>query len=646
MLSLAWIVNIALALLVDKSQQPGSAQGLYDQVLSVWARAGGQPLAEEQADEVLRLVHAAWDRMQDAPLQREFEHLSWGELVEDPFVRQRAAHDLAEAVSARDLELEGGFPARHGGHPGDPRVSFSDVSRDETGWWTDPGEVLALLSARPGDGVGDSSDGAWPPRIYWTVLSTGEHRIDLAPTDLNPFTSGVGAGGKIIDSFDLQVASGENERKRLDGIRRKIADGSATIDDVTYALLGTVPMQMGPNGAQGGWYNPDDTRACRGARHALTTPQIVHEDAHALTRLGFSVPQGALTLPPILDGHMWDQWVSGAANRDPPPVSSPDPIAYARFLRKLTRQGKYRYDEDGISKWMHEASRVALERYWEHRLRDFLAHSASSASASSAPGAEREPWEPQTLVDLLARAEVALQGQARQLDLFHALDIPGEDGTDEASIRAHLRHPEPRVSRRNAALAVHRAQIGVVNPAYGHWRDVLIDWIRWGGADDRAYENAIDHASLTDDVEMLTAAIDLPSPDNRERTVNAMVRLGQDQAVARALLAEDNPKVVAAAISAARWQEEDQDRSSAGRSKGRARARALVDVESWIEHLEDLPSVAELPGGVWTDYKYKTLAEGLLESLAPDWMKGFESPEDERLHGRVQAVRDHRGWTS
>ncbi len=59
---------------------------------------------------------------------------------------------------------------------------------------------------------------------------------------------------------------------------------------------------MGPNGAQGGWYNLEDHYANRGGKQGMTVEEMMMQDAASLKKLGLAVPQSALdgTLPPDL----------------------------------------------------------------------------------------------------------------------------------------------------------------------------------------------------------------------------------------------------------------------------------------------------------------------------------------------------------
>jgi hypothetical protein len=194
-------------------------------------------------------------------------------------------------------------------------IPFSSIKKDpQEGWYADwanePGSVQDLADVNVGDKVSDQSLNFTP---YWTVNGVDEakSRIYLDPIEPNPFVTGIGAGGAKIGDFDMEVFSGEYERKRVDSILKDVKTGNVhSISDVAYLLLGTVPLQMGPNGAQGGWYNAGDTGSNRGGKQQLDPRTIMMKDAETLkSQFRFAVPQKALSGQ--LDPHVWTNFVNG-----------------------------------------------------------------------------------------------------------------------------------------------------------------------------------------------------------------------------------------------------------------------------------------------------------------------------------------------
>jgi hypothetical protein len=217
-------------------------------------------------------------------------------------------------------------------------LRFSDAKRDAIeGYYYDLSKLhaplLDLKTAKKGTihdiEVGDQiADLALNRTPYWVVQSVDidTHKIYVSPIEPNPFATGVGAGGKVLDDHDFEVHSGEYEKKRVDGILKRIQDKSIhDPSDVAYLLLGTVPLNMGPNGAQGGWYSSSDTFSNRGGAKGMDAHQIQSADAHTLVKLGFDVPPRALKGG--LSPQVWNSFVQGNDNYTTP-YGDEDPNLY------------------------------------------------------------------------------------------------------------------------------------------------------------------------------------------------------------------------------------------------------------------------------------------------------------------------------
>lgn len=167
--------------------------------------------------------------------------------------------------------------------------------------------------AEVGDGVWDynlhSALGKGSPiwRVVWIDEKKGT--LTVVPTEDNPLSSGVGAGGRLLDDFDYLVQSGEWENEAVDRVLKIIGSRSYHQPaDVAYVLLGTVPMRFGANGAEGGWYNAHDTRSNRGGMRGMSEAEIVMKDAEALKKMGFTLPVGAIEGK--MNGHEWTDFVN------------------------------------------------------------------------------------------------------------------------------------------------------------------------------------------------------------------------------------------------------------------------------------------------------------------------------------------------
>lgn len=528
-----------LALLVDEqASPPSSEQELLDLVQREWYRVGQDELDDHDREVLTQLVHQVWEQSERTPTGGFLLHVPWGELVEDPFKQRRTVRSLAEAWPVPEDEpgeVQEDLPWEL--IDGMVMVSFQAVRKGPDGTWGfDPQDQLHLLSLRPGDLVRDRSLNTTP---YWRVLRQEADRVVLEPISPNPLATGVGAGGAPIGEYDLLVLSGEYERQRLSNIRAALASGrQLQIDEVTYLLLGTCPTRFGPNGAEGGWYCPADTCSCRGGRKGMTPEQVVLADAHWLRDHGFAVPRGALTDPPLIDVRTWTDWVNGP-QQDFHPGLSPSLSTHLAWIREQTRIGRYRYDEQGIAEVARKGSREALERYLDRMLRDFLFNPEAFKKA--------HPYGPDTLMEIVGWGTRRLEEQKKTLLAQHLLDIPGEDSRNDESIQRHLYHPDRRVSVRNAVFAVHRAELGEIDDRWAHWRDILVQLLRWGQADYLANEQALKHFAHTQDVEALRIGAQLPDEDNRKLAFSALVRANPDDAL-DLLQREPNPGPIDSAL--------------------------------------------------------------------------------------------------
>ena len=204
-------------------------------------------------------------------------------------------------------------------HHGVWQYPFNQVQKDNNqgwfiNWFDSQGGIPDIDSVNIGDKVADSALNMTP---YWEVNFVDSNRgvIFLNPIEPNPFISGVGAGGKELTDWDMEIHSGEYEGKRIDQILQSIQAGTSTDpNDVAYLLKGTVPLQMGPNGAQGGWYSPNEVNYNRGGNEGMRPKDIMMFDAKSLQKMGFATPIAAL------DGTMelndWKDYVQSNGSGD------------------------------------------------------------------------------------------------------------------------------------------------------------------------------------------------------------------------------------------------------------------------------------------------------------------------------------------
>jgi len=236
---------------------------------------------------------------------------------EDPEIR-KAIEAFRKQLQARQIKQQGGMGRYIHKQRGVWLLPFSSARKDpEEGWYIDwadnPGSVSDIDDVNVGDKVADYSLNMTP---YWEIsgVDKQKNRIYLTPIEPNPFLTGVGAGGKKIDQFDVDVHSGDYERQRVDTILQQWQSGNIhSIQDVAYLLLGTCQLRMGPNGAEGGWYASTDTRSNRGGKMGMDSQEIMKNDAKTLkNQFGFAVPTAALSGE--LDSYKWDQFVGGSTD--------------------------------------------------------------------------------------------------------------------------------------------------------------------------------------------------------------------------------------------------------------------------------------------------------------------------------------------
>lgn len=192
---------------------------------------------------------------------------------------------------------------------------FNLVKKNSEGyyidWFENPGSIRYLEKVQIGDKVADFALNMTP---YWEVNFVDEDKgqIWLTPIDPNPYITGQGAGGAEWTSHDEEVSSGQYEDRRQNEIINAIRTKEiASPSDVKYLLKGTIPVHIGPNLSQGGWYSASDLSHNRGGREGLGFKDIQQADAIALSKLGFQVPQ--LALDGKMDPEVWSRFIDGSS---------------------------------------------------------------------------------------------------------------------------------------------------------------------------------------------------------------------------------------------------------------------------------------------------------------------------------------------
>lgn len=201
------------------------------------------------------------------------------------------------------------------------KIKFADVKFDPIEkYYVDLQKSLHNIQDINQVDIGDEiEDYVMSSAKYWKVtgIDKEKQKLYLDPTGKNPFKPNkqgqiVGAGGKIFNQHDFDVQSGKFEQERIDQVLDIINKRSYhDINDISYILLGTIPVQVGPNGSQGGWYNSIDKNN-RGKSKGLETNEVIMRDAQSLKKLGLDVPSTALD--GSIKPNVWNNFVQGNAD--------------------------------------------------------------------------------------------------------------------------------------------------------------------------------------------------------------------------------------------------------------------------------------------------------------------------------------------
>ena len=201
-------------------------------------------------------------------------------------------------------------------------------------WFEDPGSISDIEQINIGDNIADLALNMTP---YWKVsyVDSDSGKIFVTPIEPNPFLTNIGAGGAVLTEHDFDVHSGKHEKDRIDQLLNVINNKQYTEpSDVQYILLGTVPVNFGPNGAQGGWYNVNDLRSNRGGQQGMDAKEIMLHDVGILKKLNFSVPEKAAD--GTLDPEMFSAWVyNGKSLKDGYQITGEDWQNYDKIINLI-----------------------------------------------------------------------------------------------------------------------------------------------------------------------------------------------------------------------------------------------------------------------------------------------------------------------
>lgn len=387
---------------------------------------------------------------------------------------------------------------------------FSDVRKDDQGYFILKSDNPAGSKMRVGDQLADHALNMTP---YWSISSIDGDRVNLTPIGSNPLKTGVGAGGAKITKHDIDVYTGDYERKRVQKINESIDAGTLDIDTIKYILLGTVPVNFGPNGAQGGWYSATDTYSNRGGRKGMSDKEIMMSDAQTLKDHGIPVPVKALD--GTMDPHDWGSWVEGNGSNTSYIPKNID--KYVDFHRQMTEKGKYRYDDSGIRDLYHKYSPEKLDEYFDVMLADV-------AKLSAEEWKSKYPYIDQNTKSVMQMYEWGQRKQEKAKK--EAIEYLTEGESEELeSILKNVFSKERRVANRNVAMLIEMCKEDMSYAKYLH------DIINLGGASDYlANEQIIKFFNLVDDIDGLKLCVQkLKDSDNQRYALSYLFQQGEEE---------------------------------------------------------------------------------------------------------------------
>lgn len=490
---------------------------------------------------------------------------------------------------------------------------FSDVRKDDSGFFILKSDNPAGYKIRIGDELSDYALNMTP---YWRVESIKDQRISLIPINNNPFKTGTGAGGAKITKHDIDVYTGDYERKKIEQVNEAIEKGNIDIDSLKYLLLGTIPVQFGPNGAQGGWYNVNDTYSNRGGRQGLKPKDIMVADAKTIKEYGLPVPIKAL------DGTMapydWDQWISGSGSEDH--YFPKDVDKYVDFAKQMTQKGKWRYDEDSIQEMYRKFDPQKLEDYFEQMLKDV-------AGLSDEEWQKKYPYRDKNVAGVLAAYEFAKQKheKAKAVGKEYFTEVE----TDELkSVLENVFSKERRVANRNVLQLIEMAK---ENPDYIKY---LHDIIKIGGAPDYlTNEHIIKFFDLIDDIDGLKlAALHLKDSDNIRYALSYLIGQGEKKFVINKLENYSNNLEVLNGVLgrlSSDYRDSELRKNTFGRND---ELLNFIKKNNVLQKIKD----AVASGNVVSKHYAGELSALILNSFGPNMLW---APEDEELVRELKVLR-------
>ena len=490
---------------------------------------------------------------------------------------------------------------------------FSDVRRDSQGFYILKADNPAGNKMHPGDQLADYAMNMTP---YWKVIAIVDHRINLEPINSNPFKTGIGAGGAKITKHDVDVYTGENERKAVERINQSIEAGNVDVDKIKYILLGTVPLRFGPNGAEGGWYSASDTRSNRGGNKGLSAKDIMIADAKTLQDHGIPAPLKALN--GSMDVYDWDKWVGGSGSEHG--YYPKDLDKYVDFSRQMSQRGKWRMDEASLEEMYRKYDPAKLEAYFETILQDVTKLSKEEWDL-------KYPYYTKNIETISSMYERAVRNQEKTRN--EALEYLTEGETPElSSIMRNVFSKERRVSNRNILQLIEMCKEDISYLKYLH------DIINLGGSPDYiTNEHIIKFFNLIDDIDGLKlAASKLQNSDNIRYTLSYLYEQGEgDVALSELTKHTDDLEVVNSLLGAIdrEYGKSEQRKTTFGRNE---KLLKFVKDNNIIQKIR----AAVAKGDAFSKHHSSELSHRILGAFGPNTVW---TPGDEEMVAELKTYR-------
>lgn len=531
----------------------------------------------------------------------------------DPFSKKREEKFLSEVADVTGVWMH----------------RFSNVRKDDRGFFILKSDNPAGKNMKRGHLLADYAINQNP---YWEISSIEGERINLKPIGSNPFITGIGAGGAKITDEDIKVFTGEHEQERIKEIQQKVNNGTATIDDVQYILLGTCPLRFGPNGPEGGWYNCSETMSNRGGKKGMRVEDIIKADAETLKKIGLKVPLSALSGK--LDPRDWNEWIEGKQDVLYMPK---DPEKYIDFKRKMTEKGKWRYDLKDLESEKLKYDKKALEEHYNNLI---LELNKLGPEEFKLKYPSYKYYDKLSIKDLIVIYESRLKDiEKREAESEKLRTEEEEPGDPLPSILKNVYSTEPRVSMRNISLLIEMAQEDPGDTINQYLKDIISN----GGAKYYlANEKIIKYFELIDDVDGLKIASEkLSDPTNRRYALGYLINRGEDEFALSKLLPNESMEVLYTILSNTKSKEQRKT-SGAVRNPETINLVKKLNILDKIEnvmseHEKKCNQAGRYVGSQEAHYAHEIT--GIIRSCFGYYIQDF-SPEEKQIFERAIAVSD------